>query len=210
MYRVTINLLRQRRSAQERQGIWIMKLKVSFFVTTIAMASIGSANLLQNGDFSLGSSAFWDVTNPDGNTLVSNANLLSGTYSAYFGSSPDAGAFAQTVATTVGTTYTLTYQLADENAYFPPFSPIGDQGESFKTQVNGSTVKSYGYFTGTASETYVFVAGSASTTINFTGTNPGFSYELGHVDLEAQAVPEPASIAVLGISAVALLRRRKN
>ena len=115
---------------------------------------------------------------------------------------------SQSIATVVGQHYTFSAALKgggtpeDINVYWNTntFGGVGNQfsGQNFGTDGTWSTMS------------WNVVATATSTTIAFGGYNgPAFS-DLSDVSLVAHGTPEPASMAVLGLGALALIRRRRS
>ncbi|HTQ11577.1 MAG TPA: carbohydrate binding domain-containing protein [Fimbriimonadaceae bacterium] len=167
-----------------------------------------SQNLVLNPGFETGDLTNWTVAHAGSFSGVWTNFPHSGTYNAYFGavSSTDAEDFYQDIATTIGTTYTVSFWAFDEDAT--------DTNENLDVMFAGNTV-----FNGipqrgsTSSSNYAqysgnFVATSTTSRLEVSGWE-----QLDYInadDFSVTAVPEPASMAALGIGVVALIRRRRR
>lgn len=194
------------------------KLAVSALIGALGVFA-NAQNLVANGDFQAGTGAIavnswatftsgspltgWNVL-PVGNVVVvgqgSTFTWLTPSPSKELdlsGTSPDSvgsGVF-QTLATVAGQAYTLTTDV-----YCPSGSIEIKAGNSTWTRSNVST-RSTG-------ETFSFVADSASTTLQFKSTS-GIWTHIDNVSVVA-AVPEPATMAALGLGVIGLFRRKRN
>ncbi len=126
-----------------------------------------------------------------------------------------ANGIKQTVATVIGTTYVLSFYLGREDPAAPGYE-IGPSAIDLilnqDAPVNFINSSTFSNDIAWEQFTYSFTATTASTTIAFlnaTGVGNNFA-GLDNVDLEA--IPEPATLALfgLGLSGLFLLRRRKN
>lgn len=190
------------------------------------------ANLIFNGDFESGDTGFYsDYTSvvpgplalyPEGvYTVDGDASNSHPAFSSQGDNTFGWGNFmivngaadtskhvwAQTIAVQANTTYTFSFYGTSVHPDSPAqlFATIDglDFGSSF--DFDGNT--DWDLFTTT------FTTGSAQTTLtlglrNANGT--GFGNDFGIDDLSVQPVPEPATMAVLGLGALALVRRRHN
>jgi choice-of-anchor C domain-containing protein len=89
-------------------------------------------------------------------------------------SGSDAGSLSQTFDTTIGNTYTVSFALAGNPAGPPTgktlqVSATGGTTENYSADVTGLVLPTMNWLT----QTYTFLATSASTTLTFTSTTPG-------------------------------------
>jgi hypothetical protein len=197
-----------------------MNTKLALSALIGAMGIFANAqNLVANGNFESGTGAIganswatftsgsplsgWGVL-PVGNVVVVGAGStftwltpspskeldLSGTGPDSVGS----GVF-QDLATSIGQMYTLTTDV-----YCPSGSIEIKAGNNTWTRTNVGS-RSTG-------ETFSFVADSATTTLQFKSTS-GIWTHIDNVSVVA-AVPEPATMAVLGLGVFGLIRRKRS
>ena len=177
----------------------------------LALASFALAahaqNLVVNPGFETGSFSGYTVTEASSGSNVSvNSVPHTGAFGASFGAIsglPDT--ISQSIATVPGQSYTVSYFLRiranDQTTNLQGFT--ASFGGTSQTQP-GIVPSEY------TLQSFNSTATSTSTTLSFAAfTLQGF-FDLDDVSVVATPVPEPASLAALGLGAVALLKRRKR
>jgi hypothetical protein len=186
-----------------------MKLHIAGLAAAVLLmaAPAAQANLITNGGFETGDFTGWTLTN-DTNSLVYTAIPgttyvpHSGNYEALLGAYGSDGTLAQTVSDTGGQKLVLTYWLASD----------GSTPNDFSTDWNGnliagsalSNIGLSGYV-----EYKFYVLATGSDTLAFNERNDfGF---LSLDDVSLKAVPEPATLGLLGagLAGVGGFRRRR-
>jgi hypothetical protein len=193
-----------------------------------ALSALGSANLLQNGSFEDGSFSpngdntmslytgatdmtGWTVTgdslawiadpNPFGDLTASD-----GSKSLDLTDYPIGGPYGgveQTFATTANSVYTVSFKLGT-NPLYSPYSEIMASADATTVIFGANAVTSQYWYTCS----FQFVADDSSATLSLIGTNGTYYVGLDEVSV-TEAVPEPASLAVLGLGLAAIKRRRR-
>lgn len=184
--------------------------KLLFVGLAVAFTSVAfGQNLLTNPGFETGDLTGWTVVHAGGFSGVRTQFPHSGQFEAYFGatSATDAEDFYQDVATTVGTTYDVSFWAFDQDPSATTENLLVTFGSN--TVFNGipqrgtTSTANYAQYSGS------FVATSSSTRLEVVGWETTWYINADDFNVTARAVPEPASMAVLGLGALALIRRRR-
>lgn len=215
-------------------------MRTTFFFALLAASltaetSHVEASLLTNGSFE-NSTNDW---NPSGNLGVSSSQGESdGAFALAFsiGNTASNGFISQTFSTITGVQYLLTFDFGKYSINQPlqvarldvdVFDGTGFAGTQILDVTVSDTTPGSGDPNSTDSSDvyssfqYSFVALGSESTIRFSDTsdpqdiNGGFDAMLDNVAINASAVPEPSSAALMalcftGISGIALIRERKR
>jgi hypothetical protein len=177
-----------------------MKLASLTAAALLAFATSANAavNLVANPGFETGDFTGWTVSA----AFVANdpPGAYAGNYYARIHLDFPYDFISQNIPTTAGHTYQIDYYLK---------SQIGGE---FHAEWNGSQV----FGTSTSGQTFDYTlysfqlpATSASTLLEFQGWSEDGNYALDNVSvIDVTPVPEPASLSILAIGAVAILRRK--
>jgi hypothetical protein len=177
-------------------------------------ARAGATSIVLNGGFETGNFANWTLSgNVGGNTGVclSGTNFLgsvctanSGSYAAVSGPFGAAGFISQALATAAGNFYDITFFLRNDNLGAPP-------SNLFQVHWDGGVVYS---ISNAATQGFTQVtlphllASTSNTTLSFEIINNPGGFLLD--DVSVSAIPEPATLLLVGTGIVAGLRRSKS
>ncbi len=157
-------------------------------------------NLIQNGSFETGDTTDWTVNSLSVYSGVNTAQAEDGSYSLQLGAlTQNADDIFQMVSDTAGATYTLSFW--DIDTY-----QEGSAGDELL--YNGNVL--YNADPGSSWSQHTFtVTGTGSDKVEIAGwDSPAYMY-VDNYSMVA-STPEPASMALLGLGAFALLRRRRR
>lgn len=176
-------------------------------ITVIGLAAgvAGGAqalNIVNNGSFETGDFSGWtQMGNTGFNGVSCPGGAPQGSCYGFFGPVGSDGGISQSLSTVAGNKYVITFSLSTD----------GGTPSDFSATFGGTTLTSLINPAASAFHTLTFVvnATGANTLLSFNFRNdPGFT----NLDAVSVSVPEPASLALLGIAlgGLAFSRRRKS
>jgi Carbohydrate binding domain/PEP-CTERM motif len=189
-------LLRTGSSPFLENRMTLRKFAVGSLFSASALLFVGAAqaDLVTNGGFETGDFSGWTQFGDTGASGVDPSFPNSGTYAAFFGPLSPGGIF-QTLATTAGVTYDVSFWIRQESGATNTFAFNWDGGapEFTYTDINP----------GFTTLNFHLTASSNATDLRFTFSNTPSFWDLDDVSVNA-AVPEPASLALLGLGLAGL------
>ncbi|MDE2147411.1 MAG: PEP-CTERM sorting domain-containing protein [Burkholderiales bacterium] len=185
----------------------LRKLTILALAAGALCAGSARANLVTNGGFETGDLTGWS----GGGCLTSVRSAFDGftpvgNYALYGGCVGGLAGVSQTLATTPGASYVFSFLYGSDGALPNQFIALWDGAAVFST-LNDTTDTRPGYLP----ETVNVVASGSQTTISFQMRNVPAYQSLDNVSVTPSAVPEPASLALVGVALAGLgLASRKR
>lgn len=184
------------------------QIRFAVALAALCAALTARANLAVNPGFETGDFTGWTADSPDGETFVYEDDGLttyahSGNHLAAFADYDAPGSISQAIATTAGQTYTVSF-------YLRSFDDSTDPADFFEASFGGGSLLLGDQSADYALHSFTGIASGSTTLLTFQGMNEPVSFLLDDVSVEPQAVPEPASLATLGLGVFALARRRAS
>ncbi|MBN9501511.1 MAG: hypothetical protein BGO01_04415 [Armatimonadetes bacterium 55-13] len=179
--------------------------RILSFMAFASVAAGAQANLIVNGDFETGNTNDWFLNSPGNNSAVWAGFGVGGSngYVIAEFSGTGGSVLSQDVITVANQNYLFSFDLSDDGFGASGFTASFGDKVVF-SEINPDTNGDFKHFS------YLVTATSDLSTVKFTGYNNPSITILDNVSLTAAPVPEPASMAALGLGVAAFIRRRKR
>ncbi|HUI85102.1 MAG TPA: DUF642 domain-containing protein [Candidatus Binatia bacterium] len=188
--------------------------RITLAIAVLAIGTLASAQLVQNGGFETGDFTDWTVSGDTSfigvcsvSTCPGNFAPFEGTYAGFFGPVGDTASISQEIPTTPGQQYSLSFYLANPQGGTPNFFSVQFGDAVF-------SITNFGVAFGWQQFTLSDLASSNETLLSFTFRNdPSYWFldDVSVVQSGTGTVPEPGTLVLLatGVLGIAGVARRK-